>query len=81
MFNIFTVFYLFFLLGCLIASIFIIYHIARYSINKKSSTTMFFLFMTVLVFLLILNISAFGSLDLTRTFDFISNFNINNQSF
>ena len=77
----FIAFYLMFLVGCLTASIFIVYHITRYSINKKSSTIMFLLFVSVLLLLLLLNISIFINLDLNESFNFISSFNLNESSF
>lgn len=77
----FLAFYLMFLVGCFIASIFIIYHIVRYSINKKSSTIMLVLFISGLLILLLINFSIFANLDLETSFNFISTFNIGSSSF
>lgn len=81
--NFFGIFYLLFLFGCLISSIFIIYHITHYSINKKSSTIMFILFIFVLAVLLLFNIYAFSIIDFDSLNNINSSFNlnINNQSF
>lgn len=70
-----------FLLGCFIVSIFIIYHITRYSINKKSSVSMLLLFISVLIILLIINFSIFINLDLEEVFNYTSNINFNSSSF
>ncbi|KKP59067.1 MAG: hypothetical protein UR60_C0010G0001 [Candidatus Moranbacteria bacterium GW2011_GWF2_34_56] len=77
----FIAFYLMFLVGCFVASIFIIYHITRYSINKKSSTIMLALFVSVLLILLLINFSIFTNLDLDKSFNFISNLDIGSSSF
>ncbi|MFA6183930.1 MAG: hypothetical protein WC682_02390 [Parcubacteria group bacterium] len=80
--NIFTVVYLMFLFGCFVASIFIVYHITRYSINKKSSTTMLILFISVLLLLIMFNLSVFKTLDLDKSFNFSSTLdNISGSSF
>jgi len=79
--NIFTGIYLMFLLGCFVASTFIIYHITRYSINKKSSTTMLIIFISVLLLLVMFNLSVFKTLDLDKSFNFASTFNLNGSSF
>ncbi|EKE22013.1 MAG: hypothetical protein ACD_7C00082G0011 [uncultured bacterium] len=79
--NALLAFYLMFLLGCFIASIFIIYHITRYSINKKSSTTMLILFISVFLILFLINLSAFGALDLDESLKFMPSLNINPSSF
>lgn len=79
--KIFIAFYLMFLLGCAVASIFIIYHITRYSINKKSSTIMLALFVAVLLILLLINFSIFSNLDIDNAFNFISTFDLNSSSF
>lgn len=81
MINMFTVFYLIFLLGCGISSIFVIYHINKYSINKHSSTTMLILFISVITILLLINISLFKNIDFTDMLNLSSNFNSTNQSF
>lgn len=77
----FVAFYLMFLLGCFVASLFIIYHITRYSINKKSSTVMFILYISVLLLLILINVSVFMTLDLEESFNFISNFNPSGSAF
>jgi len=74
-------FYLMFLTGCFVASSFIVYHITRYSINKKSTTIMTILFISVLLLLLIINLTIFETLDLSDTFNFISTFGAKKSSF
>jgi len=79
--QIFIIFYLLFLLGCFIAAAFVIYHITRYSINKKSSAIMLFLFLTVFIFLIAVNFSIFRTIDFNDTFNFLSIFNPNSGGF
>ncbi|MDX9913096.1 MAG: hypothetical protein RBS77_00770 [Candidatus Moranbacteria bacterium] len=79
--TIFIAFYLMFLTGCLVASVFIIYHITRYSINKKSTTIMTILFISVLLLLILINLTIFGTLDLSDTFNFMSTFGAKSSSF
>lgn len=79
--TIFIAFYLMFLTGCLVASIFIIYHITRYSINKKSTTIMTILFISVLLLLILINLTFFTTLDLNNTFNFMSTFGAKSSSF
>lgn len=74
-------FYLMFLTGCFVASVFIIYHITRYSINKKSTTIMSVLFISILLLLLLINFTIFETLDLNSAFNFISTFDTKNSSF
>lgn len=73
--------YLMFLIGCFIASIFIIFHITRYSINKKSSNIMTTLFILILLLLLLINFSIFKTLNLNNSLNFIFNFNNAHSSF
>lgn len=42
---------------------------------------MLILFISILAILIIINLSVFQTLDLEQSFNFISNFNINNSSF
>lgn len=81
MFDVFTAFYLFFLLGVFIASAFIIYHIGSYSINKHSSGIMMSIFISGIIILVIINILVFGSLDLSEILDITSGYGNPNQSF
>jgi len=78
--NLFTLFYLMFLFGSVVASIFIIYHISRYSINKQSSTIMLVVFIFIILILLLINFSIFKNIDFDTIFN-IANLNLSNQSF
>lgn len=79
--NAFIAFYLIFLLSCFIAGVFIVYHITRYSINRKSSASMLLLFISVLTVLLIINLSIFINLDLEGMLNYSSSFDFNSSSF
>lgn len=81
MINMFTVFYLIFLMGCGIASIFILYHITKYSINKHSSSVMLVVFVSVMTVLVIFNIIVFQTVDFNDLLDVTSGLNSTNQSF
>ncbi|MDD3498355.1 MAG: hypothetical protein PHH24_02515 [Candidatus Moranbacteria bacterium] len=63
-------FYLLVLLGFFIVSLFIIYHIVKYSINKNSSQVMLLIFVPVMIFLVLLNIIFFSRIKLEEFFIF-----------
>jgi hypothetical membrane protein len=61
---IFTLFYLIFFILWVIAGLFIIYHIARYSLNKKNAALTLIIFISVMAALLLSNVLLFSSLRL-----------------
>lgn len=81
MINFFTLFYLLFLFGVFVTSTFIIYHITKYSINKKSSTIMLLVFLAGLVILLIINIFIFSSIDTSEFLELAPTFNNSKSDF
>jgi len=62
--------YLVILFSFCLVSVFIVYHIVKYSINKKASRIMLFVFIPTIIFLIILNISLFTSIDVEDLFRF-----------
>ncbi len=71
--NIFSLLYLIIILSFLVAGLFIIYHIVKYSINKTHSLIMLSIFIIVFGLLLILNLNLFFHLDF-RSFSVFSQF-------
>jgi hypothetical protein len=63
-----NIFYLLILGLFIVASLFVAYHIVRYSLSSKESATMLLVFFSVLGVLLFFNLILFFSLDLERIF-------------
>ncbi len=60
----FAICYLVFFLGCVIASLFILFHLLRYALDRKMAILMSLIFTTVVLVLLITNTVLFFSLPL-----------------
>lgn len=60
--NFFGILYLVFFLGCVIASLFILFHLLRYALNKKLALFMSLLFTIVTLILLVSNTVLFFSI-------------------
>ncbi|MFZ1654477.1 MAG: hypothetical protein WAT84_01465 [Candidatus Moraniibacteriota bacterium] len=60
----FGVTYLIFFLGIVVASLFIMFHLSRYALNRRLAISMTLLFVTVTAVLLLANILLFFSLPL-----------------
>lgn len=61
--EIMSLLYLIVVLGLMGASVFIVYHILRYSLSRKKAVEGAILFVSVLVFLLFTNMMLFSRLD------------------
>jgi len=71
MFNIIEIFYFIIFFSFVLAALFIIFHIIRYSINKTSSLVMLAVFIPVFCALLVINFILFHSVQWEQMFDFI----------
>jgi hypothetical protein len=65
---IFSVVYIIFFLFWIIASLFVVYHIVRYSLDKKAAVLMLLIFISVTSLLLLTNVILFSSLRLDEMF-------------
>ena len=66
--TIFNIFYSVLFFIYIIISIFIVYHIVRYSINKKSSLIMLILFISIMLILVFINVQLFKSINFDKIF-------------
>jgi len=62
----FAICYLVFFLGCVIASLFILFHLLRYALDRKMAILMSLIFTTVVAVLLITNTILFFSMPLDQ---------------
>jgi hypothetical protein len=62
--NFFGILYVVFFLGCVLASLFILFHLLRYALDKKLALFMSLLFTVVTITLLISNTVLFFNLSL-----------------
>lgn len=60
--NFFGILYVVFFLGCVLASLFILFHLLRYALDKKLALFMSLLFTTVTLILLVSNTVLFFSI-------------------
>lgn len=62
--NFFGLLYFVFLSGCVIAALFILFHLLRYALDRKLALLMSLIFTTVTLILLVANIALYFSLPL-----------------